>query len=126
VGQQTLFPIPRPHEAGVTCRACGGVGGVTRHCEIDGKRLIRLDCSACGRFVRHLDPDGALLMPADPGVPAPAKRPPGSGCKWLGMVRAADGVWLAVALAADLGRCWDALLTCSLEGDRLAMPVKGD
>jgi hypothetical protein len=39
------------------------------------------------------------------------------------MVRGTDGVWLAVALADDLHRCQEALLTCSLEGDRLCTPV---
>jgi len=123
MNQGTLFADPKPHADGVTCRACGAAASVTRHCEVGGKRLIRLDCNACGRFVRHLDPDNTLLMPADAGVPDAAKRLPGAGCRWLGMVRGGDGVWLAVALAADLGRCWDALLTCSLEGDRLCTPV---
>jgi hypothetical protein len=120
--QQTLFAIPKPEEAGVTCRACGAAASRSYWVTVDGLRLIRLDCSGCGRFVRHLDPANCLSMPASPDVPTAARRLPGS-CRWLGLVRGADGVWLAVALADDLARCWDALLTCSLEGARLCTPV---
>jgi hypothetical protein len=121
--QQTLFAIPKPEEVGVTCRACGGAASRSTWATIDGLRLIRLDCAKCGRFVRHLDPANCLSMPVSPDVPTVAKRLPGSGCRWLGLVRGAEGVWLAVALAEDLKRCWDALLTCSIEGDRLCTPV---
>jgi hypothetical protein len=122
--QGTLFAIPKPEEAGVTCRACGGAASRTFWAMVDGLRLLRLDCAACGRMVRHLGPDNLLSMPSPLDVPFAAKRLPGSSCRWLGLVRGTDGVWLAVALAEDLKRCWDTLLTCSIEGDRLCTPVR--
>jgi hypothetical protein len=122
VQQGTLFADPKPEEAGVVCRACGAAVSRSSWATVDGLQLIRLDCSACGRFVRHLDPLNCLFMPAAGDVPAAARRLP-AACQWLGMVRGADGVWLAVVLADDLARCWDSLLTCALEGDQLCTPV---
>jgi hypothetical protein len=123
MNQGTLFPDPTPEALGITCGVCGAVGCRTFRVVVDGLHLLRLDCAGCGRFVRHLDPLGVLYVPADADVPDAARRLP-RPCRWLGLVRGQDGVWLAVVLAEDLARCWEALLACSLEGDRLCTPVK--
>ena len=49
--------------------------------------------------------------------------PPPANWEWIGYIRPADGRWYAVAKAATLERCWDALLTTHMRGDMLAVPV---
>jgi hypothetical protein len=110
-------------DVSLTCRRCGACGLTTKwETAEDGKRRVRADCASCGRFVRHLDK--FLLERAVLAVNHPARKPTPESWEWTGLVRATDGEWQPVALAATLPRCWDLLLTHPSGGDRLAVPTR--
>jgi hypothetical protein len=124
--QLMLFgPEHGPARIGLLCPACGGTEAKTYRDRLDGIDLMRLECADCGRLLRHLEMSGELRFePAPDDAHRAEKAPPGPGWKWIGLVRLADNVWRAVALADSLGRCWDCLLTYPGVGDRLAIPTR--
>jgi hypothetical protein len=122
----TLFPEPTPAAEGLVCRTCGGQRFQTCwHTFRDGSRHIRVDCASCGRFQRYAPQEQSRYEPAQ-SVPLHGKSRnlPLDKCVWAGFIRPeGESDFLPVATAATLGRCWEALLTNHLEGDRLAIPI---
>src|SRR6266542_5977771 len=111
---------------GIVCRKCGAAEFRTYwQTFANGNRHVRADCARCGAFVRYLKQEGApepKFEPKRPDASAAATAAPADDAEWVGWIRPADGRWRPVALAATLGKCWDVLLTCPLDGDRLALP----
>jgi hypothetical protein len=141
-------PDPPPAELGITCPSCNGSRFKTAWQRFkDGSRHVRMSCAGCGKFIRYLSrgergtPGQGLgevgPLRATPGTdppsgfrheqrPADAKpahlAPPPAGWVWVGFIRQGDELWRPVALAEDLGRCWDALLSYPGKGDLLCTP----
>jgi hypothetical protein len=123
--QMTLFPDPDPAAVGLTCPGCGAIGATsTLQTLRGGMKVIRLNCAACNRFLRHVDVQGRNFRyePAPPDAAKPDVAPPPASWQWLGFIRQADRVWKAVALTDSLASCWDALLTYPGAGDLLCIP----
>jgi hypothetical protein len=125
-------PVELPPAAsapeGLRCPKCGGTAFKTFwQTFADGSKHVRADCAACGAFVRYLKQPGSPDFKHEPRKPGAhideLAAPPDSWC-WIGMIRQADELWRAVAMAPTLGRCWDCLLTYPGEGDRLCVPSK--
>ncbi len=120
-------PQRLPTPDGLLCPKCGAAEFVTRWQRFkDGSSHVRADCARCGKFVRYLEKPGApepQYTPRRPEAHEQAAAPPPASWWWIGMVRPSDGVWRAVALAPTVGRCWDTLLHCHLEGDYLLVPT---
>jgi hypothetical protein len=126
------IPLPprraAPADVGATCKRCGATTFRTfTQTFRDGTKHLRVECAGCGTFQRYAPQSGPEAMRYQPR-PADAHKeettPPPSRWPWVGMIRLADGVWRAVALADDLGRCWDALLHYPGTGDLLVFPVR--
>jgi hypothetical protein len=90
-----------PINGGIACSRCGSAELV--------ENARDLDCADCGCPRVWLDQRRDKL-------PLP--------CAWIGLVRLADKRWRAVAYAETLEKCWDALQTWPLSGDRMAWPVR--
>jgi hypothetical protein len=125
----TLSPPPAPADLGVVCRHCGRATFTTVwQVFSDNSKHVRMECSACRRFVRYLPQhkDGTpryrvecSALPADhPGRKLP------TDVQWIGLVRAADQVWRTVGMADTLEKCWDIVLSVWVEGDRLCCPME--
>jgi hypothetical protein len=119
-----------PASTGVICARCRGVTFRTSWQTFsNGTKHIRMECAVCKAFVKYLKQQKEDGTPGYRHEPAVADanesslKAPTDGEHWLGYVRQSDGVWRGVALAADLGGCWEALLTYPGDGDRLACPV---
>jgi hypothetical protein len=81
-----------------------------------------MDCARCHQFVRYL-PHNHRHEPCPADAPDYKLKPPPASWQWVGYLRQADGVWRPVALCATLEGCWEAMLTLTAEGDRLAAPT---
>lgn len=116
---------------GLRCPRCGSTELKTFWQRFrDDSWHVRLECgrAACRAFVRYLkqEPDQPEYRHQARRADAHAaelKSPPASFW-WIGHYRQADGLWRPVALCRTLAGCWDALLTCPGEGDRLAIPCR--
>jgi hypothetical protein len=119
--------IQSPSDLGLTCRQCGGTAFLTHWEAVGDTRRVRMTCAGCRRSIRLLPqttdgmPDVRRELSALPKG-HPARQPVLVSDPWIGLVRQDDGVWIPVALAASLGKCWETLLACPLEGDRLCIP----
>jgi Zn ribbon nucleic-acid-binding protein len=122
-----LFPDPEPAIAGVVCPGCRATEFRSSWQTFKGgKTHCRLDCAQCGRFVQWAPKESChfkRLEPRPAGRPQP-KPMDLERCDWIGLVRPDGGDWHAVARAATLPRCWDALLTCPMLGDHLIIPTE--
>ncbi len=133
MGQKSaLFSCPAATAAGVVCPRCKTAAFTTTWQTLPDKtRSVRMDCVACGAFVRLL-PQRRDGTPDFQHQPRPADAhardlaPPPDGWSWLGFIRQSDQVWRPVALAASLPGCWDCLLTFPGRGDLLCVPVRPD
>ena len=117
MGQDVTTPMttaaPPVLPPGLRCPACRG--GALR---LSGDRLL---CAKCRVMVRLLRRRGDPLPAYEPSDREATNPLPGAW--WLGLVRGADEIWRPVALSPSEGRCWDTLLTCPLEGDRMLWPT---
>jgi hypothetical protein len=120
----TTVALPSPASAppGLRCPAC-------HRCEfesgLDSQGRVRLTCT-CGTFTRLLRRTGdpaPLCEPCPPDASQYAQDTPPAGSWWIAFIRARDGKWRPIALAQTPGRCWDAALSCPLDGDILLAPT---
>jgi hypothetical protein len=118
------LPLPE----GLVCPKCGGSTFKTFWQTFkDGSKHVRCECATCKAFVRYLPNPGGPECHYEPrkaGAHEDELAAPPESWHWVGMVRQADEVWRAVAMAPTLGRCWDCLLTYPGEGDRLCTPTR--
>jgi hypothetical protein len=128
LGTEIDLPCPAPPpDLNLACR-CGATTFRTSWQTFrNGTKHVRMDCAACGRFIRYLKQPGGPeprleLPPSDLPDHRRWSPTPEESWEWIGLHRGVDGLWRPVALAPTLERCWDCLLSFPSEGDLLAIP----
>jgi hypothetical protein len=120
-------PDPPPEALGLVCPGCKGTAFKTSWQVFrDGTKHARMSCAACRKFIRYLkqhpDAPAYRLERRSPDAPAYKTTPPPDGWQWVGYLRQDDNIWRPIALCSTLAGCWDAMLSLTCEGDRLAAP----
>jgi hypothetical protein len=86
---------------------------------------VVLRCADCGRLRHDLPATACRFEPCRAQAHGETTAMPPGRWRWLGLVRGMDGRWLPVAETSTLEECWDAMMGGWLDGDHLAVPVKG-
>jgi hypothetical protein len=115
--QVDVFPQPR---ATIACE-CGATMGRTFR---EPTGLVRMDCDDCGKPLWRMETACLRYEFRPPDAHRFELEPAPASWEWIGFIRQADGIWRAVALAGDLGRCWDCLLSFPGKGDLLCIPTR--